>query len=237
MVILAFLLYVILAILILSILLMTIKVQLIVEKFEYKRKSQKNILNNKKETSKQTSFLIKLRICLFYKIPIVAIKIDDEKLKRLERKKSFEKMEKKLKKSLSKMQEDFINKFNKNKNAKAIMNIITVAKEFKMQFKNINLKINIGLENVIATSILVPIIATVISFILLSGSSKSNKICKFTPIYNLQNLGSKINISLKCIIEVKMIHIINVIYIMKNQRKVSDHVRTSNRRAYDYSYE
>ena len=217
---------------------MTIKVQLIIEKFEYKRKSQKNILNNKKETSKQTSFLIKLRICLFYKIPIVAIKIDDEKLKRLERKKSFEKMEKKLKKSLSKMQEDFINKFNKNKNAKAIMNIITVAKEFKMQFKNINLKINIGLENVIATSILVPIIATVISFILHDMEIKKEKNeYKITPIYNLQNLGSKINISLKCIIEVKMIHIINVIYIMKNQRKVSDHVRTSNRRAYDYSYE
>ena len=234
----AFLLYVILAILILSILFMTIKVQLIIEKFEYKRKSQKNILNNKKETSKQTSFLIKLRICLFYKIPIVAIKIDDEKLKRLERKKSFEKMEKKLKKSLSKMQEDFINKFNKNKNAKAIMNIITVAKEFKMQFKNINLKINIGLENVIATSILVPIIATVISFILHDMEIKKEKNeYKITPIYNLQNLGSKINISLKCIIEVKMIHIINVIYIMKNQRKVSDHVRTSNRRSYDYSYE
>ena len=188
----AFLLYVILAILMLSILFMTIKVQLIIEKFEYKRKSQKNILNNKKETSKQTRFLIKLRICLFYKIPIAVIKIDDEKLKRLERKKSFEKMEKKLKKSLSKMQEDFINKFSKNKNAKAIMNIITVAKELKMQFKNINLKINIGFENVITTSILVPIISTIISFILHDMKIKKGKAeYKIMPIYNLYHEKSK----------------------------------------------
>ena len=55
-----------------------------------------------------------------------------------------------------------------------------------------------------------------------------------TPIYNNPNL---INIEFSGIFEIKMIHIINIIYILNKKEGVEKNDGTSNRRAYDYSYE
>ena len=234
----AFLLYVILIFLIISIIFATIKIQLIVEEFKYNKTTQKELFTNKKQTNKQLKFLIKLRICIFSKIPVATIKVNEEKLKELEKRKNFEKIQKILKEQIDKLQAKLIKNLSKTKDAKALLNIITIAKELKLQFKKIDLKINIGLENVIATSMLIPIISTIIAFALRSLEVKPGENqYKIMPKYNLQNDGTQINILLKCIIEVKMIHIINIMYIIKNQRKVKKHVRTSNRRSYDYSYE
>ena len=234
----AFLLYIILALLIISIIFATIKFQLIIEEFKYKRITQTELFTNKKQTDKQLKFLIKLRICIFSKIPVATIKVNEEKLKELEKRKNFEKIQKILKEQIDKLQAKLIKNLSKTKDAKALLNIITIAKELKLQFKKIDLKINIGLENVIATSMLIPIISTIIAFALRSLEVKPGENqYKIMPKYNLQNDGTQINILLKCIIEVKMIHIINIMYIIKNQRKVKKHVRTSNRRSYDYSYE
>ena len=54
------------------------------------------------------------------------------------------------------------------------------------------------------------------------------------PIYINQNL---INILIDGIFEIKMIHIINIIYILNKKEGVKKYERTSNRRSYDYSYE
>ena len=139
---------------------------------------------------------------------------------------------------MDKLQIEFIQNFIKTRDAKAILNILTIVKELEMKFKKVDLKINIGLEDVILTSLLVPIISTIVALLLKETKiePKENKY-EVNPIYNLQNFGKVINISLKCIIEAKMIHIINIMYIIKNQRKVNNNVRTSNRRSYDYSYE
>ena len=53
------------------------------------------------------------------------------------------------------------------------------------------------------------------------------------PIYNSQNL---INIAISGIFQIKMIHIINTIYVL-NKKGGIEYERTSNRRSYDYSYE
>ena len=54
------------------------------------------------------------------------------------------------------------------------------------------------------------------------------------PVYNYQNL---LNIEFSGIFEIKMIHIINIIYILNKKEGVKKNERTSNRRSYDYSYE
>ena len=49
------------------------------------------------------------------------------------------------------------------------------------------------------------------------------------PIYNNQNI---LNIALSGIFQIKMIHIINIIYILNKKEGVKNYERTSNRRAY-----
>lgn len=54
------------------------------------------------------------------------------------------------------------------------------------------------------------------------------------PIYQNKNL---IKLDLNCIIKVKMVHIISIIYLIVKKRRVEKSERTSNRMSYDYSYE
>ena len=66
-------------------------------------------------------------------------------------------------------------------------------------------------------------------------SHTKSKKKKFT-VLPLYNIGNVIKINLNCIIDVKIVHIIYVIYILfKKGRNVNE--RASDRRAYDYSYE
>ena len=58
---------------------------------------------------------------------------------------------------------------------------------------------------------------------------------KAFSVYPLYNFGNSIKINLNCIIKVKIVHIIYVIYILLRRRNKNE--RASNRRAYDYSYE
>ncbi len=110
-------------------------------------------------------------------------------------------------------------------------------KKLDIVVKNINLQINIGTENARITSILVPIISTVIA-IALRKKMKDDGKQKFNvyPIYQNQNL---VNLYLSGIFEIKISHIINIMYkIIKKQRKgVKKYERTSHRRPYDYGYE
>ena len=87
------------------------------------------------------------------------------------------------------------------------------------------------------TSIIVPIVSTVILFILHKKIKKfQNQVFTINPIYINQNL---VNIYISGIFEIKMSHIINIIYILNKERKkgVNKNERTSNRRSYGYSYE
>jgi len=65
----------------------------------------------------------------------------------------------------------------------------------------------------------------------ITNPKKSEFIVK--PLYNL---GNSIKFNLNCIISVKVVHIIYVIYILLKKRRASNE-RASNRRSYDYSYE
>ena len=97
-----------------------------------------------------------------------------------------------------------------------------------------NLNIALGTEDAAITAFIIPIISTFIAMFLSKRVQRYNNNQKFSiqPVYINQNL---INIEFSGIFQIKMIHIINTICIVK--RKGDKNERTSNRRTYDYGYE
>ena len=82
---------------------------------------------------------------------------------------------------------------------------------------------------------MVPIISTFIAIILRRKIKKiEDQTFIINPVYINQNL---VNIILSGIFEIKVIHIINILYVLNKKGSVKKYERTSNRRAYDYSYE
>ena len=104
------------------------------------------------------------------------------------------------------------------------------------KIEKIKLNIIVGTENAALTAFIIPVISTILALALKNtlNNNQQHQFFKVQPIYRDQNL---INIKLSGIIEIKMIHIINTICIVKKKRKGDKNERTSNRRSYDYSYE
>ena len=114
-------------------------------------------------------------------------------------------------------------------------NVFKAIKKFNLNIKKINLNLEIGTENAALTAIIIPAVSTSIA-ILLRNKIKDyeNQTFIVNPIYLNENI---VNILFSGIFEIKMIHIINIIYILNNKEGVKKYERTSNRRPYDYSYE
>ncbi|MFR3182973.1 MAG: hypothetical protein ACLTPN_05130 [Clostridia bacterium] len=163
------------------------------------------------------NYKIIFNIIILNKIPILKFNLNNEKLV-LERNKRINK------KGLK--EESFL----KNKIKKEIL------KHFSdIQVNKLNLKIKIGTENAFFTSMIIPIISSIISIILMKKITNAEKQKYIVePIYLNQNI---LEILISGIFEMKMIHIINIIYVLNKERKVNKHERTSNRRSYDYGYE
>ena len=157
-------------------------------------------------------------IIILNKIPILKFNLNNEKLV-LKRNKRINK------KGLK--EESFL----KNKIKKEIL------KHFSdIQVNKLNLKIKIGTENAFFTSMIIPIVSSIISIILMKKITNVEK-QKYVvePIYLNQNI---LEILISGIFEIKMIHIISIIYILKQKEEgVKKNERTSNRRSYDYGYE
>ena len=164
-------------------------------------------------------YKIVLRWCILKKIPIAKIVINKEKLDKPKIREKFGNINLKIFEDAKKM--------NKEK----LKNI----KKMKIEIKNINLKVDIGTEDAGLTSMIVPIIGTAIALFLRKKIkyNPQNHFFIITPIYLNQNY---LNIKVSGIFEIKINHIINIMYLLK--RKGEDkYERTSNRRSYDYSYE
>ena len=113
---------------------------------------------------------------------------------------------------------------------------ITDDKVRKM-YQKFKYKIDIGTEDAVLTSFMVPILGMLISIFIKNNTTdykKQNFIIQ--PIYCNKNV---LNILFSGIFEFKMIHIINIIYILirKEGVKKNERTTTSNRRTYGHSYE
>ncbi len=190
-------------------------------------KEQKNIYNNKtskksnKHEESNNGYAIILSLYLGNKLKWISIHLNDEKLRKTYSKMQLEKID------IKKLEKDF-----KWEDLKVI-------KKLNLKISYLNLKMKLGVESPIITSFIVSIISSIISIFLphlaLKIKSEDYKYI-IEPIYQNQNLYK---IKFNCIIQVKMVHIINVIYILvkrKGRRDLNERT-TSNRRAYGYSHE
>ena len=177
--------------------------------------------NSQTQTHLNKDYEIIFKLYILKVIPILKVKITKTKLEKL-----------KLSQKISKIDFKYL-----EKNQKIDKKILKAIKKINLAIKNINLHIDIGTENASLTSIIVPVISTIIAILLRKKVKKiDNQIFIIHPIYQNQNL---VNIYLSGIFELKMRYIIDIIYILtrKEKKGVKEYERTSNRRSYDYSYE
>ncbi len=203
-------LYIVVLLFIIITILIFSKVQLKIENFKFTSKDIKHI---------NTDYKFSIKLYILSKIPILKISINKKILEKLKVKEKMKTFEKELLENKLKIDKNFL---------KAI-------KQLNITVKQLNLNIDLGTENASFTSILIPIISTIIS-ILLRDKIKDYKNQHFivNPIFTNQNL---INIELYSIIEIKMIHIIDSIYVLNKKEGEDKYERTSNRRSYDNCYE
>ena len=197
------------------ILLIFSKIKIEIINFNFFGKIPKTISINK-------DYKIIIKLVILKKLPIIRLELTKERLEKL---KLRDKMKNANIKAMKMLKED------KNKNQK----IIRALKELDITIQNMNLEVKIGTENASFTAILVAIISTLVSMLLKKHIKKyKSQTFKIQPVYYNQNL---VNIGFSGIFEIKMIHIINIIYILNKKEGVKKYERTSNRRAYGYSYE
>lgn len=106
----------------------------------------------------------------------------------------------------------------------------------KIKLEKIDFRLAIGTGNIILTTYAITILSIILSCILPLYITRSlkNSYYKITPIYDEE---LKYEIGLNCIISIKMVHIIHIIYLILKKRRDEKYARTSNRRAYEGSYE
>lgn len=190
-----------------------------------------------------SDYQFEIGIYFFNKIRIIKLTVNEKKIKKLQDSKfiktmcsvDFGKVTKKIEKKIQDRVIQDYKSFN-------ILNFIKVLlKELKLEILKFNLSFKFGVSDVMVTTYTVPIISTLISFILkltVKDINLKNKrkdyYYKIEPVYN-KNI---INLRLNCIINVKIVHIINIIYIFLIKKRRSDkYERASYRRSYGYSHE
>ena len=209
-------LFILLAILILALVFVTSKIEIKIVNLVVDSQS-KNYIGNKYE------IIIKLKI--LRNIPIIKIKLTKNKLQKI-----YKNL--KMKEKIKKLEEDIYT--NKDK---IDLKLIELAKEIKksIDVDYLNLVIKLGTENAFTTAIIVAIISTIISVLVSNQKIEENELMyKIEPIYSNQNL---IKFQFSGIFKIKMIHIINIMYLLNKKGGINKYERTSNRRSYDYSYE
>ena len=205
-------LFILLILCILLLIIVFSKIRIDIKKFEYCSMNKKHINPN---------YYLQISWIMLNKIPIIQIKINKHTVKKLKLKDKFVDIDIKMWEERKKLDKE----------------TISIIKKIDFAIKKLKLKIDIGTENSAITSLLIPIISTVISFLLRNKmKTKEEQTYIVQPIYKDQNY---LNITISGIFDIKMNHIINVIYLLsrKNKKGVKKYERTSNRRSYDYSYE
>lgn len=175
-----------------------------------------HIFYNKKKLD--ITFVSKLSLYLFNKVRLFQITIDDDKIKDLYKSGKID-----------------VNKLKNNKELNKLM--LKSLKNIDFTVEELKLKGYIGTEDAAFTAITAGIINIIIPIILMNRVKKYAK-DKFSygleTVYVNQNI---VNLEFNCIISVKIVHIINMIYILLKKGRVKKNERTSNRRTYAYSHE
>lgn len=177
---------------------------------------------------KLEDYLVYIKLKLLDKLTWFKIKISHKKIRKLENSKIFKS------KIFSKIKnfEEMENTILENRKEIFTKENLRYFKDLQIQVKKLDLylKISTGFPNL--TVYAVAIIASVISIILAKTVKNYSKDKYKYIVFPMYTLKPAIKISLNCIINVKMVHIINIIYMLKKKRSVKNDERTSDRRTY-----
>lgn len=205
--------------LLLFLILITLLILVIFSKIEINVRNIRFTSYKVQERHLQEDYNIEVKLYVLKFLRLLKINITKEKLEKLKLENKIKKLEKKL----------------ILKDVKFDVNVFDVLKNLKIIFEELNLKVEIGTENSALTSIIFGIVSGIIPIILRNQIKNIEKQkIDIKPVYLNENL---LNIELNCIFNIKMIHIIYVMYILNKKRRDEKYVRTSNRRSYGYSYE
>lgn len=175
-------------------------------------------ISNLSDGKINSKYLINVKLYLFSIIKYFQINIDKDKV-----------INSKL---WGKLKNADIKKVGSNfKNTNYILKIL------RPRIEKLDVELKIGSELIFVTTALVVIISIGSSYIFSKTVNKLNHNrynYKVQPIYENKNL---IDLHLDCIIKVKMVHIINIIYIVLKKRRDLKDERASNRRVDDDCYE
>ena len=178
---------------------------------------------NKEHIPNGYEFIIKLKI--FGTIPIIKFKLNKNKLRKIQQSLKTNEKVKQLEKDIIQNKDKF--------DAQIIKGLKDFGKGIYIE--TLNLEIELGTEDAFVTSMLVAIFSSILSI----GFSKirvreKNIAYEIEPVYRNQN---SIKFEISGIFQIKLIHIINIIYVLNKKGGRKNHERTSNRGSYDYSYE
>lgn len=202
--------------------------------------------------NKQLEYELKFGLYFMKKIRIIGIKINKKKVKKIKRLiKNSEKSKTlkfisniskiNIKKLSSNIEEKLKEKLKKQiikRNFKPIEFVRIVLKNLKLETLKYKMNLKIGIDDAFFNSILIAGLSTIISILLkltVNNIKKAdNYFYEVIPVYGNKNV---VKLNLSCIINIKLVHIINIIYIVYKKGRSDKYVRTSNRRSYDYCNE
>lgn len=181
-----------------------------------------------KKYRKLENYLIYVKLKLLDKFTWFKIKINHKKIRKLKNSKVFKS------KLFSKINDftEMENTILENRKQIFKKGNLQYVKDLQLTIKKLDLylKISTGFPNL--TVYAVAIIASVISIILAKTVKNYSKDKYKYIVFPMYTLKPAIKISLNCIINVKMVHIINIIYMLIKKRSVRNDERTSDRRTY-----
>ena len=178
---------------------------------------------SKKHINDRYEIIIKLKV--FGNLPILKFTLNKSRLRKI-------KQSRKMNEKVKQLEKDIIqnrNKFDKN--------MMKGLKEFSknIYMEKLDLQIELGTENAFLTSMFVAFLSSILSIIFSRiHVREKNIVYEIEPVYRNEN---SIKIEISGIFQMKLIHIINTIYVFNKKGGRKNHERTSNRRSYDYSYE
>ena len=178
----------------------------------------------KPHLNKKYVILIKWRIIKV--LPILKIKINEQKLKKWNVEKSIEKVGTQLIEGNNKFDKEF---FEMAK---------TSLKNLNLEICRLKLDAEYGTESATVTALIMPVISSIIAFWMKKQEVENKNITsyyfKIQPTFKNKNF---IKFRISGVFELKMIHIISTICVIKKKKKEEKHGRTSRRRTYDYGFE
>ncbi len=187
---------------------------------------QKLYFSNQNLEKMKWDYLVFLELSLFGMIKIIKLRIDPKKMARIAQK--FKVKEKMRQMNFKQMKQNLPDKKEQ----------IELVKRLKINLEEFHCVLELGTKDVLITSAMIAFLSSILGIAIARVIKKYQEEkyeYKMIPVYQNKNI---INLNANCIIQVKMVHIIGIIFTLVRKRKEKQkHERTSNRRSYDYSYE